>query len=64
MVHVGTGYWYRLLQVVWCKLIDKFLQQCISQWFHYSTNILGQLDGAMIGVCSHLSIVSGENRGF
>jgi hypothetical protein len=31
MVHVGTCYWYRLLQVVWCRLIGTGLQQYISQ---------------------------------
>ena len=29
----------------------------------FGTYISGWLDGAMIGVCSHLSIVSGEHRG-
>jgi hypothetical protein len=30
MVHVGTGYWYRLLQVDY-RLIGTGLQQYISQ---------------------------------
>jgi hypothetical protein len=29
--YIGTCYWYRLLHVVWCRLIGTCLQQYISQ---------------------------------
>jgi hypothetical protein len=52
-----------LVQVDWYRFTTLYLTVIVWQWFHHSTSMSGQLDGARTGGCSHLSVVAGEHRG-
>ena len=57
-----TG-WMHVSGTDWYNCIVVYLTMIVWQWFHHSTYILGWLDEARTGGCSHLSVVAKEHRG-